>query len=136
MPADQRGAGIAAGREGTFAVVVEEEIRACLHYSFADRAARPGVCRVAVWVEPDWRRQGMASALLLRCMAMTRAHGRRNLVLDCVGADYGLRQLALRFSADLIFLERECHAWLELEPGENARVGARVHDEVQRLTPH
>ncbi|MEZ5815562.1 MAG: hypothetical protein R3D44_00585 [Hyphomicrobiaceae bacterium] len=74
----------------------------------------PPVMRVAIWVEPQWRRRGMAQALLIRCISVNRRAGVRQLVFFDLDGDAAMRKLVCRFSADLLFMRGECQAWLEL----------------------
>jgi GNAT superfamily N-acetyltransferase len=70
--------------------------------------------QVALWVAPQWRRRGMAQALLQDCITVSRKAGVRHLVFDGLDSDAALRQLLRRFSTDFVFAGGTCQAWLEL----------------------
>jgi GNAT superfamily N-acetyltransferase len=101
------------------AVCASDEIRAVLVaeavYARRGRSSGPAtIVKVALWVEPQWRRRGMAQALLQRCIAVNRQAGVRHLAFDGLDNDEALRKLLRRFSADLVFAGKTCQAWLEL----------------------
>jgi GNAT superfamily N-acetyltransferase len=100
-------------------VYAEDDIRAVLVRS--PTRVRRGwssgpapVVNAALWVDPQWRRRGMAHAMLQQCVANLRQAGVRHLVCDGLESDVAMRKLLRRFSADFIFVNGSCQAWLEL----------------------
>jgi GNAT superfamily N-acetyltransferase len=78
------------------------------------RVGSPAIVEVAMWVDPQFRRRGMAVALVQQCIAIKRQAGASHLVFNGVENDEALRKLLRRFSTDLVFTCGTCQAWLEL----------------------
>jgi GNAT superfamily N-acetyltransferase len=119
-PAQQLSAA-APGLGDWIGVCCEGETRAVLAYGPAferrvRRAGSAGIVEAAIWVDPRWRRQGMAQALLQRCIAINRQTGVRCLVIEGLETDEALRKLLRRYAAGLAFARGACQAWLELGP--------------------
>ena len=131
LPAPADASAGSTGSQSTWiGLRVREDIAAALTfaptYERRERHARgPTIMRVAIWVDPQWRRRGMALALLQHCVSINRAAGVRHLVFFGLESDAALRKLLCRFSADLIFTREGCQAWMELGPVA-ARVGRPI----------
>jgi GNAT superfamily N-acetyltransferase len=80
------------------------------------RSGATGIVKAAIWVDPRWRRQGMAQALLQRCIAINRQSGVRCLVVEGLETDEALRKLLRKYATGLVFARGACHGWLELGP--------------------
>ncbi len=100
--------------DGAIGVQVGGQIQAVALYSLCGTASDKRIMKLFISVAKDYRRQGMATALLMRCSAIAQHAGLRYLVHEDVDAD------ALRFvrlaSAELTFCDGDCQAWIELGP--------------------
>jgi GNAT superfamily N-acetyltransferase len=72
--------------------------------------------RAAMSFEPNWRSQGMETALLLRAISAVRHAGGKTLVVDQISCVDRFRTLAGLFSAVLWFDNFGCEAWFDISP--------------------
>jgi GNAT superfamily N-acetyltransferase len=107
-------AAVALRSDGAFGVQVEGEIQALALYSLCGTVSDKRIMRLLIDVARDYRRRGMGMALLMRCTTIARRAGLRYLVLEDV--DASARRFACLASAELVFDNGECQAWIELGP--------------------
>ena len=100
--------------DGAIGVNVDGQIKAVAIYRISGTAASNRNMHLLIGVAKDYRRTGMATALLMRITTIARRAGSRYLVLEDV--DVGVLKLAQRASADLVFCNGECQGWIELAP--------------------
>jgi GNAT superfamily N-acetyltransferase len=117
-----------SGQRADRAIGIEADgkIQAVALFSMGGLASSNSLMRLYIGVAQDARRKGMGTALFMRCVVIARQAGLRYLVIEDVAAD------ALSFarfaSAELIFVDGECQAWIELGPPAPAPQSANFAD--------
>lgn len=68
----------------------------------------------AIAVEPDWRGQGVGTALMDRCLVLARNRGLERLTMSCLVENEAMRTLAKHFEARLAFEDSAIEGRLRL----------------------
>jgi GNAT superfamily N-acetyltransferase len=115
LSGEAKSASLSAYRlDGALGVRVDGQIQAVALYSLSGTASGKHIMNLFVSVAEDYRRRGMATALLMHCAAIARQAGLRYLVHEDVDAD--ALPFARLASAELNFSDGECQGWIELGP--------------------
>lgn len=128
-----------------YAVAIDGDVRAAVFVAIEGRAPRAATARsrsdvaatetidgdgsllrMVLFVEADWRRQGIAKALVLRVLADAQLAGAAHVVLEGLEVDSGLLKLARLFCADVVVAHDSYEAWFEVAaksppPADHAR---------------
>jgi GNAT superfamily N-acetyltransferase len=107
-------------KRGAVGVLVDSRIEAIAIYQISFSSFnvrhRPKVMKLTICVGREHRSQGMGSALMAHCVTIARQAGADHLIFDDIGCDATTSHLARRFGADLIFVNGDCQAWIDLRP--------------------
>ncbi len=112
--------------DGVFGVQVDGQIQAVALYRLSGTASIKRIMHLLIAVAEAHRRQGMGTALLMRCTTVARQGGLHYLVLEDIDAD--ALQFARMASAELVFSNGECQGWIELDPVSSAFAATEFAD--------
>jgi GNAT superfamily N-acetyltransferase len=104
-------------------IEADETIKAVALFSLGGLASNKSLMRLYIGVAQDARRKGMGTALFMRCVSIARQAGVRYLVIEDLEAD--AVSFARFASAELIFVDGECQAWIEIGPPAPTQETAR-----------
>ena len=98
--------------------VCEGAMRAAAVLSPAGGRGR--VFDATVSVERAWQGRGVATALLLRAIAVARSLGVGHIRVDGLADNPALRNAVAQFDVDMLFDDDDCQAWLPVGGSDHA----------------
>jgi GNAT superfamily N-acetyltransferase len=113
------------GRDGLFAVRDDKgRLLAVMHVAFGEKSAELGLS-----VLPDWRGNGMGSALFRRAVTHLRNRGVREVFVHCLTENGAMMHIARKYRMRIIPAGMETDARLVLDPpNARSRLSEWLHD--------